>query len=125
MMRLELVLNALAIAIVVLPVPAVAGELTPAEISDEIVGRRIVWWQDGGWLTGSLLLAPDGAAEISVEHPQRRGDTGRWALRGTELCTRWGAMRAGTEKCYSIRRGEMGRFITSGGNVFEIREAGV
>jgi hypothetical protein len=104
---------------------AFAGDLTSSEISDELVGRSIVWWENGGWLNGYLVLAPDGSAEISVDHPQRRGDKGRWALRGGELCTEWNEMRSGTEKCYRIQRGADGRFVTSGGNVFEIREAGV
>jgi hypothetical protein len=102
-----------------------AGDLTPTEIRDELVGRSIVWWEDGGWLNGHLVLAPDGTAEILVDHPQRQGDKGRWALRGGELCTAWDDMRSGTEKCYSIQRGADGRFITSGGNVFKIQEAGV
>ena len=104
---------------------AFADDLTPAEIENELVGRQIVWWEDGGWLTGHLTLGPNGSAEISVDHPERQVDSGRWALRGGELCTEWSRMRSGTEKCYHVRRGSEGRFVTSGGNVFEIREAGV
>jgi hypothetical protein len=104
---------------------AFAGDLTSTEIRDELVGRSIVWWENGGWLNGYLVLAPDGSAEISVDHPQRQGDKGRWTLRGGELCTEWDEIRSGVQKCYSIQRGADGRFVTSGGNVFEIREAGV
>ena len=46
-------------------------------------------------------------------------------MRGGELCTEWSTVRSGAEKCYRIERGDDGRFLTSGGNVFEIREAGV
>lgn len=105
--------------------PAVAADLTPAEIRDELVGRAITWWEDGGWFGGQLVLLPDGTAEISVEGPSVTGDSGRWAIKGGEICTEWGEIRAGQEKCYAIRRGADGRFVTSGGNVFEIRQAGV
>ncbi|MBE7608455.1 hypothetical protein G6O43_26430, partial [Salmonella enterica subsp. enterica serovar 4:-:1,2] len=74
---------------------------------------------------GLLLLAPDGTAEITIENANEHGDKGRWVLRNGELCTTWLELRDGGEKCYSVRRGEHGRFVTSGGNVFEIRDAGV
>jgi hypothetical protein len=105
--------------------PGMTGELTQEEIRDQLVGRQIVWWQQDGWQSGLLTLGPDGAAELSVDRPAPQLDVGRWTLRGGELCTQWSAMRSGTEKCYSLRRDEQGRYVTSGGNVFEIREAGV
>jgi hypothetical protein len=105
--------------------PALAADLTPGEIRDELVGRSITWWEDGGWFGGQLLLMPDGRAEITVDRPNKAGDSGRWAIKGGEICTEWGEIRSGMEKCYSIRRDASGRFVTSGGNVFQIREAGV
>jgi hypothetical protein len=105
--------------------PAFAADLTAGEIRSELVGHAIVWWEEGGWSQGQLVLAPDGSAEITVDRPQASGDVGRWTIRDDEVCTAWGEIRAGIEKCYSIRRDEAGRFVTSGGNVFEIREAGV
>jgi hypothetical protein len=111
-----------------MPLPfsaALAGDLTQTEIRDELVGRQIVWWEDGGWQSGHLTLGPDGEAELSVERPRRQLDVGRWTLRDDELCTEWSEMRSGIEKCYRVRRGEQGRFVTSGGNVFEVRETGV
>ncbi|MGO4843953.1 hypothetical protein AB4144_67900, partial [Rhizobiaceae sp. 2RAB30] len=72
-----------------------------------------------------LMLLPDGRAEITVDRPSTSGDSGHWAIRGGEICTEWGEIRSGIEKCYSIRRDPSGRFVTSGGNVFQIREAGV
>jgi hypothetical protein len=104
---------------------AVADELTQSEIRDALVGRRIVWWQQDGWQSGHLTLGPNGAAELSVDRPGRQLDVGRWSLRGGELCTAWETIRGGAEKCYSLERDAEGRFVTSGGNVFEIREAGV
>lgn len=103
---------------------AAAGDLDGAAIESELVGRSIVWWEEGGWHKGHLLLSPDGTAEISVDDPEPAGDTGRWAIRGGDLCTVWGDLRSGREKCYSVRRDADGRFVTSGGNVFEIRDAG-
>lgn len=102
-----------------------AGDLTSIELKSELVGRSIAWWEDGGWRGGSLMLAPDGSAEITIDNSKTHGDRGRWVLRDGELCTVWNEIRDGGEKCYSVRRGERGRFVTSGGNVFEIREAGV
>lgn len=104
---------------------AAAADLDGPAIESELIGRSIVWWEEGGWHTGRLLLSPDGTAEISIDDPERSGDTGRWAIRGGDLCTVWGGLRGGREKCYSVRRDADGRFITSGGNVFEIRDAGV
>lgn len=111
--------------LVLLCAPLRAGDLSEGEIRDELVGKTIVWWEDGGWLHGHLFLMPDGKAEISVSHPSRAGDVGRWSIRDGEICTAWGAVRAGREKCYAVSRGASGRFLTSGGNVFEVREAGV
>ena len=104
---------------------AEAGDLSSTELQNELVGRSIAWWEAGGWRGGLLLLAPDGTAEITIENANEHGDKGRWGLRNGELCTTWLELRDGGEKCYSVRRGEHGRFVTSGGNVFEIRDAGV
>jgi len=103
---------------------ASAEELTQAQIHDELVGRQIVWWQSDGWQSGHLTLGASGEAELTIDRPGRRLDTGRWVVRGDQLCTEWSTVRAGA-KCYRIERGADGRFLTSGGNVFEIREAGV
>ena len=126
MLRAIAVALAVAGATVFVPVPsAFADDLTEAEIENELVGRQIVWWEDGGWLTGRLTLGSNGSAEISVDRPEPQADVGHWAFRGGELCTEWTRMRSRIEKCYSVRRGADGRFVTSGGNIFEIREAGV
>lgn len=102
-----------------------AGDLTTAELERELVGRSILWWEEGGWHRGHLMLGRDGTAELSVDDPAPAGDTGRWAIRDGQICTVWGDLRAGREKCYSVRRGDGGEFVTSGGNIFAVREAGV
>lgn len=121
--------SAVLVASTLLAGAAGAGDLTSTELKNELVGHAIAWWEDGGWRGGSLILAPDGSAEITIDNSGdnsvQQGDKGRWALRDGELCTVWSEIRDGGEKCYSVRRGERGRFVTSGGNVFEIRDAGV
>jgi len=108
-----------------MPVAASAADLTDAEIRMELIGRQIEWWDEGGWLTGYLFLEPDGSAEIIVDRPERSDDSGRWAVRQGMLCTVWGELRQGGEKCYSVEKTADGRFRTSGGNVFEVDETGV
>lgn len=94
------------------------------DIEREIVGQSIVWWEADGWRRGSLLLAPDGRAEITVDDPEAAADSGRWTLRGDQVCTVWNGLRDGEEKCYGLSRVGDGRFVTTGGNVFEVRFAG-
>ncbi|BBE74420.1 hypothetical protein [Oharaeibacter diazotrophicus] len=104
---------------------AAAAPLGDAEIRAELVGRDIEWWENGGWHAGSLVLAPDGRAEITVDTPAPSADVGHWTVSGGRICTVWDSVRAGAEKCYSLERGGAGDFVTSGGNVFRVRAAGV
>lgn len=104
--------------------PVLGDELTSAEIRSHLVGRSMGWWEQDGWFQGHILFSPDGSAEITVDQPRVTGDRGRWSIKGDALCTEWGEIRA-AEKCYTIERGPDGRFVTSGGNIFEIRETGV
>lgn len=125
--------SALLAAVVAVPVlalpamspPATAAELTASEIRDELVGRSLGWWEEGGWHAGGLVLSPDGRAEITVDTPDIRADAGHWSLDGNRICTAWSDVRAGLRKCYTVERGDAGRFVTSGGNVFEVRDYGV
>lgn len=118
-------LLALVLLSITLPAAAEEADLDHAEIADELVGKQIAWWEEAGWRHGYLMLLPNGAAEMTVDRPQPQHDVGRWALRGDEICTRWGEARGGSEKCYRIRRNADGLFATSGGNIFEVRELGV
>jgi hypothetical protein len=104
--------------------PAQAGELTAQEIRTELVGQTIVWWETDGWHAGDLTLRPDGRARITVEKPHAAAESGRWSIEGNRICTQWISLRAGSAKCYSVTRVSEGRFVTSGGNVFELRQAG-
>lgn len=104
--------------------PAFAEEMTAREIQAELVGRMISWWEADGWFTGDLMLGADGEARISVDAPTVASDVGRWSLDGNRICTTWRSLREGTAKCYAVERTTAGRFRTSGGNVFELRDAG-
>ena len=104
---------------------AFAADLGPEDIRAELVGQTIEWWSDGGWLGGALMLLPDGHAEIELTSPKTGHDVGRWSIEGRRLCTVWTALRDGAPICYTIRPAGIGRFVTSGGNVFEVRSAGV
>lgn len=118
-------LGAAALLLIVAPGTAGAGELTGREIEAELVGRQIMWWQADGWQNGYLTLGPGGAADITISGPGTRShDEGTWELRDDTLCTKWRMLRA-QEKCYRLTRDDRGRFLTSGGNIFEIQEAGV
>ncbi|MBL8574983.1 MAG: hypothetical protein JNM13_15010 [Hyphomicrobiaceae bacterium] len=104
--------------------PVVAVELDAAAIRDRLVDQSILWWADGGFLHGGLELAADGSAAITMENPSG-ADIGRWRLDGAALCTRWNAARSGDEKCYRIRQVAPHRFVTTGGNVFELIAPGM
>ncbi len=104
---------------------AAAASLTIDEINHELVGRSIQWWEEGGWHQGHMVLEADGTAQITVDSPQVSGDKGRWQIKGNEICTMWGRLRSQSEKCYSVQRDVPGRFITSGGNIFQIVDVGV
>jgi hypothetical protein len=114
-----------AVLAVAMPMAVHASDLSADQIAAEIVDHSIVWWETDGWHRGGLRLDGDGTAEVTVDAPVVAGDLGRWWIEGDRLCTSWGALRAATAKCYTVRRGDGGRYITSGGNVFEIRDAGV
>ena len=113
-----------ALALLISALPAQAAELDAVSLRGELVGPLIQWWENDGWHSGQLKLLPDGRAELMVDAPERTSDGGRWTIRGNQMCTAWQSLRAGSEKCYSVEQVSPTRFITSGGNVFEIMTAG-
>jgi hypothetical protein len=99
--------------------------LSPGEIRAEILGAPIAWRETEGWRYGWLYLAPDGGARIDLMGPEGSiADEGRWRLEGDRLCTTWSALREGVERCYGLRRAGAARFVTTGGNVFEVLAPG-
>ncbi len=113
------------LVVLCLPCQAFGAELDAGQLRGELVGQLIQWWESDGWHSGNLRLLPDGRAEIIVERPDAANDDGQWSIRGNEICTAWSSMRNRETKCYSVEQLAPGRFITSGGNVFEIMTAGV
>ncbi|MFN8828918.1 MAG: hypothetical protein ACK50Q_01210 [Labrys sp. (in: a-proteobacteria)] len=100
-----------------------AGDLTGADIRNELIGQTMSWWETDGWNRGEMRLEPGGAARLVVSAPAPAQDAGRWTLDGDRLCTVWSALRE-ERKCYAVRRVAPGRYLTSGGNMFEIVFAG-
>jgi len=100
------------------PALAAADDLTTADIRNRLVGQPIRWWDDG-WSAGELMLEPDGRARLVLWAPFSQ-DEGTWRIEAGALCTRWSSARAGQEKCYRLRPQTDRRFLTTGGNVFEI-----
>jgi hypothetical protein len=100
-----------------------ANELTAEGIRSALVGNSIRWWAEDTLFEGEVVFAPDGRAEITSENPPS-ADRGQWRLAGDQLCTTWRVARGGSEKCYRIRQVAQRRFVTTGGNVFEVLEPG-
>lgn len=100
-----------------------ANDLAARDIQRDLVGPSIRWSDEDAWLSGDLQLSPDGKASITSENPVA-ADEGHWRLVGDQLCTTWSRTRGGTEKCYRIRQVAARRYVTTGGNVFEIVEPG-
>jgi hypothetical protein len=113
-----------AMALLMSTTPAHAAELDAETLRGELVGQLIQWWENDGWHSGHLKLWPDGRADLMVDAPEKASDGGHWAIRGNQICTTWASLRAGDQKCYSVEQLSPTRFITSGGNVFEIVTAG-
>lgn len=116
-------LVALTMVAALAPCSASAGDLAGADIERMLVGHSIRWWVEDSRLEGDLMLEPGGRAEIASESPSLL-DEGRWRLSGDELCTTWREARSGVEKCYRVRQVAERRFVTTGGNVFELRDPG-
>ena len=98
-------------------------ELSEADIQSRLVGHALRWWAEDTWYYGEVLFAPDGSAMVTMENPTG-SDEGRWRLAQGEICTKWQSARGGSEKCYRVVQVAERRFVTSGGNVFEIIEPG-
>lgn len=115
--------RAAAMALLVFATGAGAAELGEADVRAALVGKSLRWWAEDGWLHGDLTFERDGSASITSENPAA-ADRGRWRFADGQICTVWHATRGGAEKCYFVRQVSRHRFVTTGGNVFEIVEPG-
>lgn len=89
-----------------LPALACAQILTPQEIETLWVGKTVRGVLPNG-RDFSLWFQPGGAITIAGAAAQ---DTGSWRFSDTGYCIAWKTIRAGTERCFTVRRlgsGEM------------------
>jgi hypothetical protein len=82
--------------------PAYAQELpvVPKEIQDTWVGKTLVGRTANG-APATLKLEPDGTASVAAGSTN---DTGTWRLSEQGYCTTWRVIRAGQERCFTVRR---------------------
>ena len=93
---------ALASLLCVIFMPANAQEqlVTPKEIQDTWVTKTLVGTTASG-APATLKLPPDGTAALATG---ATSDTGTWRLSEQGYCTTWKNIRAGQERCFTVRR---------------------
>jgi len=99
---------------------ASAAELNSQQLRLALIGQPIHWWEESGWHAGEVVFLPDGRAKIFVDVPSELSDVGRWHIRGSQICTSWTRLRGESMKCYTVEQVGPNRFVTSGGNIFEV-----
>jgi len=88
------------LALVYVPAQAQDPPVTPKEIQDTWVNKTLIGATASGAAV-TLKLQPDGAASLVAGSTT---DTGTWRLSEQGYCTTWKSIRAGQERCYSVRR---------------------
>ncbi len=91
------VLVALALATTV--TSAAAAPMTAEEIKAAITGKKVTWKSKDGKLKGTTFFAANGTATVTGNMKDVQGDTGRWSVKGTSVCTAWTVLRGGKESC--------------------------
>src|SRR5450432_202042 len=93
---------AIAALFCVIFVPAYAEEqlVTPKEIQDTWVTKTLVGTTASG-APATLKLQPDGTASVAAGPTN---DIGTWHLSEQGYCTTWKNIRAGQERCFTVRR---------------------
>ena len=82
------------------PVNAQEQPVMPKEIQDTWVSKSLIGTTaNGAPLT--LKLQPDGTASVAAG---ATNDTGTWRLSEQGYCTTWKNIRAGQERCFTVRR---------------------
>jgi hypothetical protein len=92
------------------------------EIERQLIGKRLDWKSLDGSLDvyGQITFHKDGRVVMSTNLPGLAADEGRWWFDANQLCTRWAEAREGEAKCYNLIDQGGGRYMTTGGNLFEI-----
>jgi hypothetical protein len=98
------------------------GTMTPDQIKQALVDKPIEWKSLDGSLgvNGRIIFKDSGEVVMTTNIPGLPQDQGRWWMSEDSLCTRWSAARDGADKCYKLIDQGAGRYITTGGNQFEI-----
>jgi hypothetical protein len=74
--------------------------VTAKEIEDTWVGRTLIGTTARG-APATLKLMPGGTAAVSAGSTT---DIGTWRLSDGGYCTTWRTIRAGQERCFTVRR---------------------
>jgi hypothetical protein len=83
-------------------VPAYAQEqpVMPKEIQDTWASKTLVGTTANG-APATLRLQPEGTASVAAGSAN---DAGTWRLSEQGYCTTWKNIRAGQERCFTVRR---------------------
>jgi hypothetical protein len=74
--------------------------VTPKEIEDTWIGKSLVGTTPNG-APALVKLQADGSAAVSAGSTN---DTGTWRISDQGYCTTWKTIRAGQERCFTVRR---------------------
>ncbi len=74
--------------------------VTPKEIQDTWVGKTLVGSTANG-AAATMRLHADGTATVSAGSTN---DTGTWRISEQGYCTTWKSIRAGQERCFTVKR---------------------
>ena len=91
--------SALAGALLAGVAAAQSASIAPAEIRDTWTGRTLSGRTPGGAAV-AMTFGPDGKAALSGA----ASDTGTWRVSDNGYCTTWNRIRAGQERCFTVRR---------------------
>jgi len=105
-------------AVLALSVPAMAKNLTGAELQEKLIGKRIKFESTDGQFKGTLRYSKNGKVRVSQSKPERFKDKGIWWIKGNKLCNQWEVIREAKPKCFTYK--ELGP-KTYGGRNFVLK----
>lgn len=86
--------------LVAVPSLALAQAVSPKEIQETWVGKSLQG-ATGAGRSFTMKMQADGVITISGD---AANDTGTWRLSDDGYCTTWKTIRAGTERCFTVRK---------------------
>jgi hypothetical protein len=98
------------------------SSMSSGDINRLVIGKQLDWKSLDGSLNvfGSIIFRSDGKVVMTTNLPGLAKDEGQWWFDQDRLCTRWSAARDGEAKCYHLIDQGAGRFLSTGGNLFEV-----